>query len=95
MSEELNALRGVQARFADPLSWVSGFDVGPLIEAVQKDDVVPTVWELSNGDTVLLNLTPDPITLDGPGGVNLFTGEEAPAGSRELSGFDAEIWHSN
>ena len=92
LDPSLDSLRGLRTSFESPLLWVSGFDIGPVVEAVQKNDMVPTRWELSNGDVVLLNLTEDSITIDGPGGTNLFTGESTEPGPRVLDGYDAEIW---
>jgi hypothetical protein len=85
-------LRGGVATPANPLGFVSGFDTSPVIEQAQQDDQVPVLWVLETGETVLLNLSETVVTVDGPGGTELFTGAQAEAGARTLTAGQAEIW---
>ncbi len=86
------ALRGTQVRPSVPLRFVSGFDTSPLIERAQGDDVVPTRWEWASGEVALLNLSEEPLTLEGPGGVELLSGTTASPGPRTLAPGAGEIW---
>jgi alpha-galactosidase len=91
---DLDALQllGQRARPVSPLSYVSGFDGGPLVELGQKDDRVPVYWEFPNGTVALLNVGEEAVEVSGPGGVELLTGEEAEAGIRRLEAGSGELW---
>lgn len=95
LQSDLVDTRGLIGSPVDPLSSPSGMDYGPVAEMNEPDDVVPTVWSLSDGGTALLNLSPSTVTLDGPGGVELLTGETADAGPRTLASGAGEIWYSS
>ena len=53
---------------------------------------MPVRWELEDGTVVLLNLGLESIEVEGPGGTNLLTGEQAEAGPRALVAGDGEVW---
>jgi len=88
----LTALRGQPVRPIDPLDAVSGLDAGPIVEMTQDDDATPHRWELNDGTTVLLNLQPEVVEVQGPGGINLINGDEQPPGTRILEPGTGEIW---
>jgi len=88
----ITSLLGQQATIDAPLKWVSGVDAGPIIEDLFPDDAVPTSWSLEDGTVVLINLGSETVQVEGPGGTNLFTGEEANQGPRTIPSGDAEIW---
>lgn len=91
LDPDATATVGADGVPVDPLSFVSGFDGSPLVEAAQDDDRVPVVWQV--GDlTALLNLADTPVTVDGPGGTEVLTGERAPAGPRTLAPGLGELW---
>ncbi|MFT4624653.1 MAG: hypothetical protein ACI8PZ_003312 [Myxococcota bacterium] len=92
LPSEVLALRGAGVRPVAPLASVSGFDTSPLIELAQPDDNIPTRWEWPSGEVALLNLSDAPLTLEGPGGVELLTGETAAPGPRTLAVGAGEIW---
>lgn len=86
------ALRGQVARPEDPLDFPSGPDFGPIGELASPDDEVPVRWTLEDGTALLLNLSADAVAVDGPGGLELQSGETAPAGTRTLAAGQGEIW---
>lgn len=75
----------------NPLSFASGPDFSPLAELGDPNDSVPSVWQVGS-TTVLLNLDDREIVVDGPGGRELLTGEQAEAGPRTLEPGGGEIW---
>ncbi len=89
---DLLALRGAVGEPLDPLAWPSGLDAGPVSERTSPDDQVPPVWELSSGETVLVNFFDEEITVEGPGGTELISGATAEAGTRTLAPGAGEIW---
>jgi alpha-galactosidase len=88
----LTGLLGQQVAPVAPLQWASVVDPSPVIEEVLDDDRVPARWELEDGTVVLLNLGLESIEIEGPGGTNLLTGEQAEAGARALLAGDGEVW---
>ena len=88
----LTALRGQPVRPIDPLDAVSGLDPGPIVEMTQDNDTTPHLWRLEDGTTVLLNLQTDAVEVQGPGGINILSGEEQPPGVRTLPPGTGEIW---
>ncbi len=88
----LQSLRGVRYAPTDPLNYASGIDGSPVIERADPNDTVPTEWIGEDGTTVLLNVSDDSLTVDGPGGVEQITGERATAGTRTLSAGTGEVW---
>ena len=92
LDPELTSFLGGQAVPTDPLLAVSVLDGGPIVEASLVDDVVPTHWVLEDGTVALLNLGEGSVEVEGPGGVELFTGETADAGTRTLAPGDGELW---
>jgi len=92
LESELVGLRGQLAVPQDPLSLSSGLDGGPLVEQALPNDTVPTTWTLADGTVALLNMTSESITVDGPGGTELLSGETAAAGSRTLAPGAGEVW---
>jgi alpha-galactosidase len=90
---EATALRGRFVRPGRPLAHASGHDLGPVAERQVPDDRVPPVWRIGGGATVLLDLGDEPITVLGPGGVEILTGEQAGPGSpRALEAGEGELW---
>lgn len=85
-------LRGQVVRPIDPLGAVSGLDPGPIVEMTQDNDTTPHLWRLEDGTTVLLNLQTDAVDVQGPGGINILSGEEQPPGVRTLPPGTGEIW---
>jgi len=93
LTPEATSYRGARPRPSDPLSFVSGFDVGPTGELLNPDDSVPTTWALGDGATALLNLSDGDVRVAGPGGIELFSGVDIPAGDTvELSPGEGQIW---
>ena len=92
LDPQLTALLGQAVTPIDPLLWVSKIDPSPVIEEVLDDDEVPVEWELDDGTVVLLNLGLESVDTQGPGGLNLLTGETASAGIRTLEPGDGEVW---
>jgi len=92
LDPELTTRIGQAARPESPLQWNSVVDAGPVIEEYMDDDRVPTRWTLEDGTVVLLNLGLESVDVDGPGGTNLLTGEQASAGIRMLEAGDGEVW---
>ena len=88
----LLATLGQPGRPERPLLAVSGLDAGPVIELAIPNDVAPTTFTLDDGTVVLLNFGEEAVEVDGPGGVNLLTGEAASAGRRVLEAGDGEVW---
>ncbi|MCK6502219.1 alpha-galactosidase [Myxococcota bacterium] len=86
------ALRGQSARPQAPLSFPSGLDASPTVERLVPDDQVPLRWTFPDGTVALLNLSDDPVEVDGPGGVELLTGEQAAAAPRTLAPGQGELW---
>ncbi len=85
-------LRGDAPIPISPLAAVSGLDASPVVEQFAQDDTVPSVWHFADGAVALLNLAEDPITVEGPGGTELLSGETASAGSRMLLPGAGEVW---
>lgn len=48
--------QGLQSRPLDPLTYISGPDLGPVSERNEPDDQVPLIWELEDGSIVMINL---------------------------------------
>lgn len=92
ITPELLALRGQTGVPTDPLDFPGGVDGSPLLEQATPDDQVPTRWTLPGGETILLNLSEQEITLDGPGGAELISGQTAAAGARTLAPGQGEVW---
>jgi len=92
MNPDLLALRGLESRPRNPLSFVSGLDAGPLGELADPNDNVPIEWRLEDGTTALLNLSDEAITVDGPGGTELLSGATSEAGPRTLQPGQGEVW---
>ncbi len=92
LAPEAVALRGLAASPEDPLRSLSGLDPSPTAERADPDDAVPTRWLFPDGTVALLNLGPEPVELEGPGGRELLSGEEAAAGSRRLEPGAGELW---
>ena len=92
LDPELLATLGQPGRPERPLQAVSGLDAGPVVELAFPDDQAPTTFTLDDGTVVLLNLGDEPVEVDGPGGVNLLTGESGEAGPRTLAAGDGEVW---
>ena len=92
MTEEVVALRGLTPVPDDPLLSVSGLDGGPVLELSSPDDAVPTTWRFPDGQVALLNLSQAAITLEGPGGTELLSGQTADPGPRTLEAGVGEIW---
>jgi len=91
--DEVLALRGLASEPVAPLAHLSGFDVGPPAELVNPDDRVPRIWRLGDDHVVLLNLSEDAVTVPGPGGTELLTGEAGIGGAvRRLEPGAGEIW---
>ena len=88
----LTALLGQTVRPDGMLDASSGVDPGPIVEMTQDDDRVPHRWVFEDGTIVLLNLQTDPVDTAGPGGTELFSGEQEPAGPRRLEPGTGEIW---
>ena len=86
------ALRGSAAAPQDPLSWTSGLDASPTVERLVPDDQVPRTWTFPDGTVALLNLSDEEVEVDGPGGQELLTGEQAGAGARLLAPGAGELW---
>ena len=91
----LTALLGQTVRPESPLHTPSGVDPGPIVEMAQDDDHVPTRWAFADGTVVLLNLQTEPIDVEGPGGTELFSGEDATSGPRTLAPGTGEVWTRN
>lgn len=89
--ELLERSLGAVGEPVDPLLFTSGPDFGPIAELANPDDAVPTTWRVGD-TTVLLNLSDDEIVLNGPGGLELVTGETAQAGPRTIPAGGGEIW---
>ncbi len=89
---DLSSLRGVRYRPSHPLSFVSGIDGSPVLERAEPDDTVPTTWVGEDGTTVLLNVGDDSVTVQGPGGTERVSGEQAEAGARVLNPGTGEVW---
>ena len=92
MTEAVVEMRGQTPVPDAPLASVSGLDGGPVLELSSPNDVVPTVWRFPGGEVALLNLSDSAITLNGPGGTELLSGESASPGPRVLSAVAGEIW---
>ena len=91
-SADVVALRGQTPVPVDPLRYPSGLDGGPLLELAAPNDQVPTTWRFPGGEVALLNLGDTTIQVDGPGGLELLSGERADAGPRALPAGVGEIW---
>ena len=70
----------------------SGQDVGPVAERSNPNDQVPTEWHLDSGHVALLNLSDNTIEVEGPGGTELISNQNAEAGMRTLLPGQGEIW---
>lgn len=92
MTAAVVQLRGYAPRPSSPLAAVSGLDAGPVVEQVVQDDTVPSEWRFGSGEVALLNMSEDPITVEGPGGTELLSGEESGPGPRLLLPGVGEIW---
>ncbi|MEE2752202.1 MAG: glycoside hydrolase family 36 protein [Myxococcota bacterium] len=89
---EAVATGGALGQPRNPLEWPSGVDIGPVSEMAVPDDVVPPIWDLDSGEVVLLNLGEGSIEVEGPGGVEILSGETGEAGPRTLESGQGEIW---
>ena len=89
---DLTTLRGIRSRPEDPLNFVSGIDGSPILERGEPNDRVPHRWQLEDGTVVLLNLSEEPVELEGPGGTEWISGRTAAAGSRQLEPGTGEVW---
>jgi alpha-galactosidase len=89
---DLAETRGASVSPTDPLAFVSGIDFGPIGERGDPDDVAPTTWTFSTGETALLNLGDAALLVDGPGGIELLSGVTAGPGPRPLQPGQGEIW---
>jgi hypothetical protein len=92
LAPEAVALRGQAASPEDPLRFLSGLDPSPTAERANPDDAVPTRWLFPDGTVALLNLGEGAVEVQGPGGRELLSGEEAAAGSRRLEPGAGELW---
>jgi hypothetical protein len=70
----------------------SGEELWPGDPLVFQIPAVPVQWESADW-TVLSNLGSAPVTVEGPGGDELLSGEHAPPGARTLSPGRVEVWH--
>lgn len=75
-----------------PLERVSGMDGGPVIEALFPDDQLPVRWVMEDGSVIFLNLSDEPMEVEGPGGTEIVTGEKSDPGLRMISPGDGEVW---
>ena len=92
LSAELMGMRGMRGHPRNPLTYVSGIDPGPPFEGIDPNDQVPTIWDFSDGSVALLNVGPDPVEVDGPGGRELLSQTESAPGPRTLAPGAGEIW---
>ncbi|MEC8193337.1 MAG: glycoside hydrolase family 36 protein [Myxococcota bacterium] len=95
LDPSLTALLGQTVRPDGLLQSPSGVDPGPIVEMAQGDDRAPHRWELEDGTIVLLNLQTEPVEIEGPGGTELFSGEQASPGPRSLEPGTGEVWSPN
>ncbi len=90
---EAAALRGEPVRPLAPLRFASGHDLGPVAERSLSDDTVPWIWQVGPDATALLNMGEETIEIRAPGGREILSGEQAPAGGvRLLEPGEGEIW---
>lgn len=94
LDPEAAALRGVRFRPVDPLDYASGFDPGPTGELASPDDRVPVRWVGEDGTVALLNLSDEEVSVQGPGGEELLTGETG-AGMHALAPGVGELWRTD
>ncbi|MCP4868546.1 MAG: alpha-galactosidase [Proteobacteria bacterium] len=92
LNPALTRLRGETPVPEDPLTFVSGLDAGPILELAENNDQVPTTWRFDDGTVVLLNMTEAFLTLPGPGGTELISGETSGEGNRVLEPGAGEVW---
>ncbi len=93
LNAQAAALAGLSPRPLVPLAFASGHDLGPVAERQVPDDRVPWMWSLGDTATALLNLGHEAVTLPGPGGLELFSGQSAaPGGVRRIEPGEGEIW---
>lgn len=53
---------------------------------------MPNTWVGEDGTTVLLNVSDEAVTVQGPGGTEQVGGEQAEPGARELAPGTGEVW---
>jgi hypothetical protein len=64
-----------------------------VAEWTSPDDRVPVWWTLDGGAVVLLNMSESMVQVQSPGGVEVFTGDQAESGDwRTLEPGSGEVW---
>ena len=83
---------GQLVRPVDPLSYISGPDVGPVSELSTPDDDISPRWIMEDGTELLLNMTDRALNIEASGGTELFSGSTDT--DRSLESGAGEIWIS-
>lgn len=83
---------GQLVRPVDPLSYISGPDVGPVSELSTPDDEISPRWYMADGTELLLNMTDRTLSIEASGGSELFS--ESTDTNRSLESGAGEIWLS-
>ena len=92
LEKSIVRLRGAIAEPLNPLAFPSGMDLGPVSELGEPNDNPPTTYRLSSGETLLINLTDQPVTVEGVEGTEHFSGEQGTVAPRVIQPGAGELW---
>lgn len=80
LNPALLATMGTTPRPIDPLSYPSGFEIGPIVELVNDDDQTPVAWNLGAGTVAYLNMGDATIDVEVSEGTELLSGQSHDGG---------------
>jgi hypothetical protein len=75
---------GYRVEPLDPLSYPSGFEIGPIVELINDDDQTPLEWRLASGLRAVLNMGDVPVEVSVPAGRELMSGEQHDGGQLSM-----------
>ena len=76
--------RGYTVEPIDPLSAVSGFEIGPIVELINDDDQTPLRWRLATGLVAFLNMSDATVDVEVSTAIELLSGQSHSGGTWTL-----------
>ncbi len=80
LDPQLLATMGATIEPIDPLSYPSGFEIGPIVELARKDDQTPLQWNLGTGTVAYLNMNDVLVDIEVSEGRELMSGQDHDGG---------------
>jgi len=90
LHKDIVGLSGQLVRPIDPLSYISGADIGPVSELGTPDDNISPRWMMADGTELLLNMTDRDLAMEASGGIEMFS--QSTENTRNLQSGEGEIW---